>query len=73
MMCMWTRETVALLLIVAVIAAHLFVVIGSVIECWMQIEVIVRGQFVCDDKGRLSEVLAAALAAALALLATRRE
>ena len=53
-------------LVAFVIAAHVFMVLISVSACIYYADEIVSGKFQCDSNGRLGEVLAAALAAALA-------
>ena len=54
-------------LVAFVVAAYVFIVVGSVTVCWAHADAIVEGTFKCDAEGRLGEALAAALAAALAL------
>jgi len=54
-------------LIASIIAVHCIVVVASVAACiWHAETIITTPEIVCDPKNRLSELLSAALAAALA-------
>jgi hypothetical protein len=54
------------LLVAAVILAHVLVVLMSMAACLYYSDLIIEGKAKCDTDGRLTEVMAAALAAALA-------
>lgn len=62
----------AFALIALVIVTYLVIVLGSVGMCWYYAQAIIEGKWKCDAEGKLSEALAAALAAALALTGFKR-
>jgi hypothetical protein len=59
-------------LVAAVILAYVVIVVGSVVTCWWNLSAMIEAGRKCDAENRLSEALAAALAAALALFAGAR-
>jgi len=53
------------MLVAVVIGTHCVIVLGGVVFCWINVELVASGR--CGDlRGQLLETLAAALAAALA-------
>lgn len=61
----------AFCLVAFVIAAIVFIVVGSVTVCWYHADAIVAGRFRCDVDDRLGTMLTGALAAAIALLSMK--
>lgn len=55
----------AFYLVAGVIAAHVLVVFVGIAVCVWEIDAIIAGKYHCDAEAKLTEVLAAALAAAL--------
>jgi len=53
-------------LIAGIIAVHCIVVLAGVVECIIHVDMYLTNSRECDPKSRLSELLSAALAAALA-------
>lgn len=53
-------------MVAAILAAQTFIVLAGVIVCVWQISRVPPGAFVCDKEGRLGDLLAEALAAAIA-------
>lgn len=58
-------------LVAFVIGAHVLAAILGELACLYYAEAIIEGKFKCDMDGKLSEILAAALAAALAFAGGR--
>lgn len=57
----------AFYLIAGVIGTYCVVVVASVVSCLIYMETIIKNpEIICDPKSRLTELLSAALAAALA-------
>lgn len=53
-------------LVAAILGVHCVVVLAGVVVCVWQIAHTAPGAFVCDKEGRLGDLLAGALAAAIA-------
>lgn len=62
----WDPAKAAFWLVAAVVAVHAIVVLVTVGFCAWHGDELVAGRFQCDARDRLAELLAAALAAALA-------
>lgn len=62
----WNPTRACFWLIAAILAVHALVVLAGVGACLYYAQEVLSGKFVCDKDSRLSELLSAALAAALA-------
>ena len=56
----------AFFLVAGVIAVQCLVLLAALVHCWLHFEDAVRLKVGCDMQGRLSDLMSAALAAALA-------